>query len=298
MLSSLPHVRIVILVLFLLVPSVFLLVCGILYLQSIPDQAHFGSAFVPRRQDQATNSSGSFALTATFYKDDLSTDLYRIEVKGDFWDIATKPTLSLAVNNQGILLSTTALKVVEEGSQSNSSHPRWDATVGYGSSLNVFTPYGFPFDHYLTPVFVIFPNTPLTLTIVNLKGNVPSGFIASFYNITYVTLNQPDARGTFLMFSIAMIRSTSSMLVSTTYAIIPTLSLYEVAALSVVSLTDPKERLTIYVGSLFSVFAYFLTLRQMLPPVLTYFETLITVGMLFWIIVEVVTFARRQLHPH
>jgi hypothetical protein len=190
----------------------------------------------------------------------------------------------------------------------------------YGGTNNTpfdtFSPYTFPFDTYSTPTYYFAMNKTLA-TAFWLQTNAPAPFIAIFQDVkqnlqpndipsgilNYPIINSPSfasayrdlfKNGFVVSFRISLIRSPDNLITSTFYTIFPVLIIYEVCFLSLLSLSA-ENRLTVYVGILFSVFAYFFTLRQFLPTYPTFIEAIVTLGMTCWILFEGVQFVAKQI---
>jgi hypothetical protein len=170
----------------------------------------------------------------------------------------------------------------------------WSFQLDLDMAFNTFLPWAYPFDTYATPSIYISTNS--TLVILPLLTSVtPPGFILTYEELRQIDQANlpkdfqllPGFKGlqNWVSFVIGMIRSPIDFVVDSLYALPPVLSMYYVAILSY-SLKDRKDRLAIYVGVLFSAFAFLLTLRQFLPPYPTLFEASVLLGILVWIFKE------------
>jgi hypothetical protein len=216
--------------------------------------------------------------------------------RGDDCGLIFQGNASRSPSDDEILYLTT--------SQSRETYKGWRFV---GISTGAFTPFSpedYPFDMYSTDMhyLCVSPSTMMP-GIIQLNANVPAPFIATFANIGTVSgkdlpnnlLGYQDcADGVDFAFLVSVIRSPTNLLLSSIYTVFPGLTIYEVSAISLISVDDQKTRLSIYVGILFSAFAYFFTLRQLLPPYPTYIEGIIGVGLTAWILVEGY---RAVLHP-
>lgn len=262
-----------------------------------PDWADFGSSPPP----------GWYKMEIAFVKDDLKNDWHKLIISANLFS-DRQPSFGLAVCRR--YCDTSMYQVAnasgyeyEETNSWSIKYPGWYMNTTLSMPLESFSPYLFPADTYSTPELYVSVSKGFVVSRIELTSFAPAGFVAFFEEIRKFSKSElpedlqsrPEfAEGSLLGFKIGMTRSQANLLVSTLYAIFPALCMYEVGALSFSSVKQRKDRLTIYVGVLFSVFTYFLTLRQFLPPSLTYLEALIGTGMTVWILVEALAYVVEQ----
>ena len=153
-----------------------------------------------------------------------------------------------------------------------------------------------PFDTYATKPYCISFDRMFAVDKLSLTYSLPSGYKAGFEN--YTEQVRPVSAGSSSLnsssfskvscFQIGIVRDTLPFLALAMYTTLPLLLLYFIGVLTLTSVPDLKTRLQVYVGALFSTFAYFFSLRQVLQSVLSWSEVAAMFWMTLWIMIEVV----------
>jgi len=266
---------------------------------------YFSNSHPIQRYPQSTTyglsaPKGIVRMNVVFLKTDLGSRDYELSFRLMFYTnqtpnswIALCSDICRVDSSISANRSTNATKM-EQTSDYSVHYSTWWSNITTFGGLPHFSPYSFPIDYYSTDRVYISLDSGFRIDSVDLESSIPSQFIAFFEDIGQVKFSdlpselqhQGFATGLVLRFSVGMARSPADLLISFVYTIFPILSIYEVGVLSFSSVSDRKDRLTIYVGALFSVFAYFLILRQLLPPLLTILEAVLAAGMVLWVFVE------------
>jgi hypothetical protein len=249
---------------------------------------------------------------------------FELVVNARFHTIASESTPWLAWATECTSTQCGTLQVSEglpnptdDITSAKESYKGWRVYGGTNNTpFDTFSPYTFPFDTYSTPTYYFAMNKSLASAFW-LQTNAPAPFIAIFQDVKQnlqsnvipsgilnsPVINSPSfasayrdllKNGFVVSFRISLIRSPDNLITSTLYTIFPVLIIYEVCFLSLLSLSE-ENRLAVYVGILFSVFAYFFTLRQFLPTYPTFIEAIVTLGMTCWILFEGVRFVAKQI---
>lgn len=240
------------------------------------------------------------ALSLDFVMPDLRSSSFQLNIGGKAYSNQTPyfewAICDVSTDHCPAILSTQGNPspkddITIRSFQGSVNYKGWTLGLNVSMPLNTYLPSLFPIDSYATPRFYISTNSEIALHLISM---IPQGFIVTFEDLRPVNQNNlPQDLQTkelknfdsWLTFVIGMIRSPSELVLDNLYALPPLLSMYYVAILSY-SLNARKDRLTVYVGVLFSAFAFLLTLRQFLPPSPTFFEAFVVLGMLVWIFRE------------
>lgn len=152
-----------------------------------------------------------------------------------------------------------------------------------------------PLDTYTTTEYCISTDGVYTFQSLDLTYDLPGGYRAGIVNFTdspvgdlplgLAALLSPSAQ-LATCFQIQFMRNPTTFLPLAVYTIAPLLTLYLVAAVTIIEIPEMKDRLQIYVGVLFAGFAYFLSLRQLLQTFISITEILVIIGMVLWIAFE------------
>jgi hypothetical protein len=243
---------------------------------------------------------GIVEMNVIFLKPDVASPEYQMSIQITFYTNEFPNSWlalcsSLCWSDGSISANFSPNETMEEHESNYTvQYPAWRSNDTALGVLPHFDPYSFPTDYYSSDRVYISLDPAFRVDSVKLQSHVPPEFIAFFEDIGPVNFTDlPDllqqkgfATGLVLGFSVGMARSAPSLLISSVYTVSPILSIYEVAVLSLLSVWDRKDRLAIYVGALFAIFAYFFTLRQLVPPFLTTIEAVLAMGMVLWIFVE------------
>ncbi|MFI5449660.1 MAG: hypothetical protein ACHQ03_07845 [Candidatus Bathyarchaeia archaeon] len=252
------------------------------------------------------NSNSTTSITVTINVRSLNSDSYFLTLNGQFR--ANKPPWVMLTTDCSVACApgegpTLSYKIPNE--EPNTTYLfKYEISLGASLALLKEDPYSYPLDSYSTPVIYFGMNQTWSSNAFELQANVPSPLIASFESISYVPVdNLPRAlqeylssfngqykdlltNGYFVAFTISLIRPANDLIASSLYVVGPTMIFWEVCWLSIFSLKEQKDRLKIFVAVLFSVFAYYLTLRPILPVHPTYVEGVIASTLGVWIIGE------------
>jgi hypothetical protein len=247
-----------------------------------------------------TAPKGLVEMTLSFLKPDLERPDYALSLHITFYTNQT-PNPWFAICGAtcpmagGLSVNFSPNETRVEQTRDYSVHySSWFSNTTISGSLPQFSPYSFPIDYYSTHRIYISLDSGFRIDSVKLESEIPPQFMAFFEDIGRVKFSDLPSdiqikgfdTGLVLGFSVGMARSPANLLILFFYTVCPILSLYEVGGLSFLSVSYRKDRLAIYVGALFTVFAYFLTLRQFLPPCLTILEAILAIGMVLWIFIE------------
>jgi hypothetical protein len=259
-------------------------------------------------------------LTIAFNKPDLSSDDFYISVVAKFVAnttsipaTSTPPNILLArlakvpaLGDLSMVLQSTSTLDSTVSSINKGKLTGWNATIVTSGHLETFTPYSFPTDYYSTDRLYLGVDKRFDVRFIglSLSERIPAGFDAFFDNASTLTFDHLPSRlqgtivnpsnYTYFSFGVAMARSRPNLIFSLIYTVFPILSLYELCALTLISVRKRKDRLAIYVGASFTVFAYLLSIRQYTPPSPTIIESGVSAGLLLWIMIEMVRFLRQK----
>jgi len=258
--------------------------------------------------------TGFAQMSIVFNKTGLTSDQYDLGFVIKFFVNDSRPSFTWAhcvsPNECGTIYNLPRISAdpgsIEEfeGSFWTAHYSVWTASTRYSwPSLATFTPFLFPLDAYSTDLYYISVSDKLPISYVGLRASVPVPFAAvltDFRTIAGQDLPQQlrtydnFAAGSIVAFRISMLRSPNNLFLSVAYSMLPFVSIYEVAVLSSLAIAEVKDRLMVFVGALFSVFAYFLAMRQLAPPNPTLIEGLAGIGMVAWILMEATRFLRSE----
>lgn len=171
----------------------------------------------------------------------------------------------------------------------------WRHHSKYSSSLETFTHQHFPIDVYETPRVIISFNNSLLLREFSLSSELPTGFVASLIDFRILSPTELPleligdpwfSKSLTVSFRVVMVREQNAMRSLLVYTIAPSLCVYWVAAIVQLKGKDFMDRLKIYVGAIFAMFSYILTIRNLAPLGPTYAELLLVSGIVSWGFVE------------
>jgi len=214
----------------------------------------------------------------------------------DAWDTSTYSTYAMQNNSRNLCQGTSAeRRCVEYGFGSGFSlASRTNREWSQFGALNA------PMDKYQTLDYYFWLERSFAIQNVGLSYDLPPGYRAGVDVYSQRTLegipkgllkDLPTGVDRIYSLRIIVMRDPSSFLPLVLYGTLPLIILYYVSVITFMTLDRREDRLKIFVGALFSSFAYFLSLRQLLQTPVSWIELLAMVGMVIWIGLEATTIA-------